>query len=103
MESFNGGEYVIAAYIDVAKAFDNVWHNGLRYKIYRLDLPTKLCGWLSDFLVGRLIIQIKIEGFLSPNVCLKAGVQQGFNLSSLLFRFYVNDMPNPSHHQANKS
>ena len=64
MESFNRGEHVIAAFQDVEKAFDNVWHNGLRYKIYQLDLPTKLCRWLSDFLVGR-VIQVKIEGFLS--------------------------------------
>ena len=60
-----GGEHVIEAFLDVEKAFDNVWHNGLRYKIYQLDLPTKLCRWLSDFLVGR-VIQVKIEGFLSP-------------------------------------
>ena len=43
MESFNQGEHVTAAFLDVEKAFDNVWHNGLRYKIYQLDLPTKLC------------------------------------------------------------
>ena len=55
MESFNRGEHVIAAFLDVEKAFDNVWHNGLRYKIYQLDLPTKLCRWFSDFLVGRVI------------------------------------------------
>ena len=55
MESFKQGEHVIAAFLDVEKAFDNVWHNGLRYKIYQLDLPTKLCRWLSDFLVGRVI------------------------------------------------
>ena len=42
MESFNRGEHVIAAFLDVEKAFDNVWHNVLRYKIYQLDLPTKL-------------------------------------------------------------
>ena len=42
MESFNRGEHVIAAFLDVEKAFDNVWHKGLRYKIYQLDLPTKL-------------------------------------------------------------
>ena len=42
MGSFNRGEHVIAAFTDVEKAFDNVWHNGLRYKIYQLDLPTKL-------------------------------------------------------------
>ena len=75
-ESFNRGEHVIAAFLDVEKAFDNVWHNGLRYKIYQLDLPTKLCRWLSDFLVGR-VIQVKIEGFLSPKVYPKAGVPQG--------------------------
>ena len=34
IESFNRGEHVIAAFLDVDKAFHNVWHNGLRYKIY---------------------------------------------------------------------
>ena len=102
MESFNWGEHVIAAFLDVEKDFDNVWHNGLRYKIYQFDLPTKLCKWLSDFLVDR-VIQVKIEGFLSPNVYLKAGVPQGSSLSPLIFLIYVNDMPNPTHHQTNKS
>ena len=55
MESFNRGEHVVAAFLDIEKAFDNVWHNGLQYKIFQLDLPTKITRWLSDFLVGRLI------------------------------------------------
>ena len=42
MESFNRGEHVVAAFLDVEKAFDNVWHNGLRYKIFQLGLPTKM-------------------------------------------------------------
>ena len=60
MESFNRGEHVIAVFLNVEKAFDNVWHNGLRYKIYQLGLLTKLCRWLSDFLVGR-VIQSKLK------------------------------------------
>ena len=56
MESFNRREYVVAAFIDVEKAFFyNVWHNGLRYKTFMLDLPTKMTRWLSDFLVCRVI------------------------------------------------
>ena len=102
MESFNRGEHVIAAFLDVEKALHTVWHNGLRYKIYQFNLPTKLCRWLSDFPVGR-VTQAKLEGFFSPKVYPKAGVPQGSNLSQLLFLIYVNDMPNPSHHQTNKS
>ena len=102
MESFNWGEHLIVAFLDVEKAFNNVWYDGLRYKIYQLDLPTKLCRWLPDFLVGR-VIQVKIEGFLSPKFYPKAGVPQGSKLSPLLFLIYVKDMPNPTHHQTKKS
>ena len=38
MESFKRKEHVVAAFLDVEKAFDNVWHNALRYKIFMLDL-----------------------------------------------------------------
>ena len=52
MESFNRGKHVVAAFLDVKNSFDNVWHNGLRYKVFMPDLPTKMTYWLSDFLVG---------------------------------------------------
>ena len=74
----------MAAFLDVAKAFDNVWHNGLRYKIFMLDLPTKMTRWLSDFLVGR-VIQVNMNGFLSDQISPAAGVPQGSVLSPLLF------------------
>ena len=71
MESFNRGEHVVAAFLDVEKASDNVWHNGLRYKIFQLDLPTKMTCWLSDFLVGG-IIQVNISSFFSNQINPKA-------------------------------
>ena len=84
MESFNRGEHVVATFLGAKKAFDNVWHNGLRYKIFQLDLPAKMAHWISDFLVGS-VIQVNINGFLSNQRNLKAGVPQNSVQSPLLF------------------
>ena len=84
MESFNRGEHVVAAFLDVQKAFDNVWHNGVRYKIFQLDLPTKITRWLSDFLVGR-VIQVNVNGFLSIQINQKSSCSTGFCPESITF------------------
>ena len=84
MESFNRGEHVVAALLEVEKAFDIVWHNELRYKIFMLDPPTKMTRRLSDFLVGR-VIQVNVNGFLSDKINSIAGGSAGFCPESITF------------------
>ena len=84
MEGFHRGDQVVAVFLDVGKAFDNVWHNGLRYKIFVLDLATKMTCWLSDLLVGR-ITQVNVNGFLFDKIRTLSRGTTGFCPESITF------------------
>ena len=73
-----------AVFIDVEKAFDSVWHNGLRHKLITGDRPGKIVSLMSSFITNRTI-SVNINDEASNNVQLNAGTPQGPVLSPLLF------------------
>ncbi len=77
---------------DVAKAFDKVWHNGLKYKLLHLNLPPIFEKTLCNFLDDRTA-KINIGNDFSENITLASGVPQGSVLSPTLYTLYTNDMP----------
>ena len=82
-----------AVFVDVEKAFDRVWHEGLRYKLINLNLPDIYIRWISDFLRSRSI-KVKINNIKCKSLHPTNGVPQGSSLSPLLFLIYVADIPN---------
>nr|XP_027228234.1 uncharacterized protein LOC113820155 [Penaeus vannamei] len=51
--------------VDITKAFDKVWHDGLKYKITQFQLPPHLTRLLCNFLDDRTA-NIRVGSCLGP-------------------------------------
>lgn len=80
-----------AIFLDVAQAFDKVWHEGLIYKLRRI-LPEKYCLLLEFYIKGRYF-RIKREETYSDLKEIRAGVPQGSVLGPMLYLLYTKDVP----------
>ena len=86
-----------AVFLDVAKAFNTVWIEGLLYKLTLLNFPSYIVHIDSTYLRGRTF-EASFQMSTSSRRGMQAGVAQTGLISSVLFSLYVNDIPSSSHH-----
>ena len=88
-------EYCSAVLLDVAQAFDKVWHLGLLYKLKKI-LPPPYYLFFRSYLEDRYFItKVGFEiSYLAP---IAAGVPQGAISSPILFNLYSADQPTTPH------
>ena len=90
-QSFNDGLETRAVFLDISKAFEKVWHEGLHYKLKQSGISGNLLNIIKDFLSLRKQ-GVVLNGQHSTGVNIEVGVPQGSILGLLFFLMYVNDL-----------
>ena len=86
------GEVTVAVFLDVRKAFDTVWRDGLIHKLQHVArVQGQMLHWIRAFLNGRSA-SFRADGATSAPVPLHSGVPQGAVLSPLLYNIFTADI-----------
>ena len=89
-ESFDKGDEVKGVFLDISKAFNKLWNNGIISKLTKNGISRNLLKLLRNFLSERkqsLVLNGQ-DIWTSAN----ARVFQGSIFSSLLFLIYINNL-----------
>lgn len=82
----------VALFLDIQKAYDKVWVDGLLFKLLTLNFPHHLIYLLQSYLSDRSF-RIRVKNSLSSPCPQSCGLPQGSILSPFLFNIYINDIP----------
>lgn len=89
--AFANKESLISVFLDIEKAYDMLWREGLLVKLSRYGVSGRMFGWIRNFLEERTI-QVRVGQVLSDVVSIDNGTPQGSVISPVLFNVMINDM-----------
>ena len=93
IESFKkSSKKLFVCFIDLKKAFDTVWREGLLFKLFKYGISTKVCKLIEN-MYNNLNTCIKVGHNRTEFFKSEIGTRQGCSLSPILFNLYINDLP----------
>ena len=89
--TWQSGNIAHGLFLDVASAFEKVWHDGLIEKLKQNGITESCLKLFNSYLHNRKQIVV-VDGKKSSVEQIKAGIPQGSRLGPLLFIIYINDI-----------
>ena len=80
-----------AVFLDLKKAYDLLWREGLLYKLWLKGYRGRILWWIADFLKerkNRVVYNAVESSYLNSN----DGTPQGAVLSTILWNFFIDDI-----------
>ena len=63
-DGFKAKQHTLAVWVDMEKAFDKVWKDGLRLKLQRSGVTGSMFPWISQYLDNREA-RVQMNGYYS--------------------------------------
>lgn len=97
--AFSSNAFVVAAFLDISAAYDNVVISILKRKLLDLKVPVILVKFIINVLSERIISLVSHDSKISRTVY--KGLPQGSVLSPLLYNIYVCDLESSLNNSVN--
>ena len=81
----------LAVFVDLTKAFDKVWKEGLLFKLLRKRVCGNMYSWIQSYLFQRSA-RVRLDGQTSSSVKIREEVPQGGVISPTLFIIFIDDI-----------
>lgn len=88
----NAKKCIGACLIDLEKAFDTVWQDGLIYKLIQKKFPDHITQVVSDMISDKCFVVTNGECTTERTFTVANGLQQGTVNSPILFNIFISDL-----------
>ena len=92
-DRFQHKKQTLTVLIDLQKAFDTVWTDGLLLKLKKFNIAGNMFCWIKSYLHNRRA-RVVIDNTKNNMILLRHGVPQGGVISTTLFLVFINDLIN---------
>ena len=90
-DGFQDQKHSVVIWVDMAKAFDTVWKEGVLTKLLESKVSHNMYSWIEQYMKNRSG-RVSLQGRLSREAHFRHGVPQGGVLSPTLFILFMNSI-----------